>query len=113
MEDRTEVAADDAPSYARKLGIEDLFAHLVHQLVEALARVGIHEVVVGQRADLAADICGQLVELLLVAGGHVGRKLLECWVCRLLGRVARQADSASSIPPPFGGFSIPKSGRGG
>ena len=66
-----------------ELLLHDLLAELLHQLLEHLPRVGVHEVVVLQTLDLAGDILWQLIELLLVLARHALHGLLE-----LLGDLA-------------------------
>ena len=69
--------------HALELLLHDLLAQLLHQLLEHLPRVGVHEVVVLQTLDLAGDILWQLIELLLVLARHALHRLLE-----LLGDLA-------------------------
>lgn len=57
--------------HALEILVEDLLSQRVEQLLELLARLRVHEVIVAERLDLAAHVGGQLVQLLLVFAGHV------------------------------------------
>ena len=48
---------------ALEVAVHDLLLELLKQLLELLARLWVHEIVVAERLDLAADVRGELVEL--------------------------------------------------
>ena len=60
--------------------IEHLATESVEEALEAIARVRIHEVVVGQPADAAGHVLRHRRQLLLTPLGERGGELLQRWI---------------------------------
>ena len=88
--------APDRVRHATDELVEHLLAELLDQGVEALAGARLHEVVLLEAPDPAADVGRQLVELVEALGGRVAEHRPQRRIDRLLGARRRASPAASA-----------------
>ena len=65
------------------MALQDLLLQHLQEVLELLARVVIHEVVLGEPFEAARHVVGQLLQLLALAVGHLLQHLAQgLVVCR-------------------------------